>query len=583
MSDNTILTLNAILDETKQVRAPEMTSDAYFEFFAAEQALMHYQLSPGDIDDGLVGQSTKPEKDHTDGGIDGAYLIVGGHPIKNQSEAQALRAKHKQSVDFDIVIIQATVEQKIELPRLLRFENTAKSIFDKNKDPNSFAEPYNTPLMNFARCFRDAYSALLSKSPKISLKYYYVSKGDNTKASVLVRNKASEIEGFIGGLLPGCACKVEVIGAQSLLEWYRRPRKSEHDMPCLDAINDGKGGHIALVKITDFYKMISNEKGELLDYLFESNVRDYQGAGVTVNKQIRDTLASAPSAEDFWWLNNGVTMIASKVTGDSKQLTVHDPRIVNGLQTSQVIYDYFKDFRLELLPADPRHILVRIIKSGEAQTQDKIIKATNNQTKIPIAYLWATDDTQRNIETVFKMRGMHYDRRKNSWRSVDGMALNNVVSIEQLAQSIGAIFLREPNVARARPSDYFRTAASYRRVFSPEGRSFDAYVVGARLHKAVRAYLKEKEPEWQHRNNLLFYVLMTVVSLHLKVSHPQAVSIAKIDVDKIPQARFDEALAMVRPIYKSCGEDDNAAKGDKIIERLDQKLRDTFVSPKKAK
>lgn len=581
MSDNDILTLNTILEETKAERASGMADDAYFEFFAAEQALVNYQLSPGDIEDGIVGDSSKQQKDHSDGGFDGAYLFVGGHPIKTEAEAQALKSKYRQSVDIDIIIIQATVEQQFVLPRLLRFENTAKCIFNKEIPTNSFAEQYNSALMNFAKCFRAAYLALLTRAPKISLKYYYISKGDDTKVSLLVGNKGKEIEGFITGLIPGSACKVEFVGTKSLIGWHHRPRKTNHELQCLVAMTDEKGGYVGLARATEFYKMISNEKGELLDYLFDSNVRDFQG-GVTVNKQIRETLAAGSGDGEFWWLNNGITMIASKVTLDSRKLYVDEARIVNGLQTSQVIFDHFNGLNAEQRQADDRHVLVRVIRSKDASMQDKIIKATNSQTKIPVANLWATDETQRNIETVFRGRGMHYDRRKNSWRSVDGLSLDNVVSIEQLAQSIGAIFLREPNAARGRPSDYFRTAAAYRRVFS-DTRSYEGYLVGAKLHKAVKAYLIEKEPQREDRNNLLFYVLLTVACLHLQVSHPQASSIAKINVDQIPMARFDEALAMTRKIYNDCGGDDNAAKGDKIIQKLDIKLRAKFSSRGKVK
>ena len=46
--------------------------------------------------------------------------------------------------------------------------------------------------------------------------------------------------------------------------------------------------------------------------IFESNVRDYQGNN-SVNSSIAETLSS-DSKEDFWWLNNGVTILASEVT-----------------------------------------------------------------------------------------------------------------------------------------------------------------------------------------------------------------------------------------------------------------------------
>lgn len=99
-------------------------------------------------------------------------------------------------------------------------------------------------------------------------------------------------------------------------------------------------GYIGLVRLVDFYNFIA-DKGRLRQRLFEANVRDYQGTkGANVDMQ--QTLRSK-SEEDFWWLNNGVTIIASKATEAARILAIESPYIVNGLQTSNEIYRYFSE------------------------------------------------------------------------------------------------------------------------------------------------------------------------------------------------------------------------------------------------
>jgi hypothetical protein len=49
--------------------------------------------------------------------------------------------------------------------------------------------------------------------------------------------------------------------------------------------------------LSDFYQFIT-DGGEMLDHLFDFNVRDYQG-DVEVNKGIRDALTGQPTVEDF--------------------------------------------------------------------------------------------------------------------------------------------------------------------------------------------------------------------------------------------------------------------------------------------
>ncbi|WP_166506616.1 AIPR family protein [Sodalis glossinidius] len=102
-------------------------------------------------------------------------------------------------------------------------------------------------------------------------------------------------------------------------------------------ISISAGSYICLASLTKYYDFIC-DNGALIKSIFESNVRDYQGS-VTVNTVIRMTLQNENS-DDFWYLNNGVTIITPKAISAGKKLTIKDPQIVNGLQTSHEIYRF---------------------------------------------------------------------------------------------------------------------------------------------------------------------------------------------------------------------------------------------------
>src|SRR5690606_4876942 len=102
---------------------------------------------------------------------------------------------------------------------------------------------------------------------------------------------------------------------------------------------------------------------------FDSNIRDYQGS-VEVNTGIKETLMASSPAEDFWWLNNGITITASDATFASKKLQIEEPQIVNGLQTSFEIYNYFKINKVE---QDTRNVLVRVVKTKDEKSRLKVI------------------------------------------------------------------------------------------------------------------------------------------------------------------------------------------------------------------
>ncbi len=206
-------------------------------------------------------------------------------------------------------------------------------------------------------------------------------------------------------LFSGCEFSCKFFGATELLLQTRKLPTKSLDLHLLEnamsTTFENSQGYLCLVSLEKYYQFIRNdEDGSIRKYIFEANIRDYQGK-VEVNEGILKSLTSA-SLEDFWWLNNGITIIASKGTIVGKTITLDDPQIVNGLQTSTEIYNYFtSNPRI----TDDRSILVRIIVTGDSTSRDKIIKATNSQTSMPPASLRATDKIQHDIEDFFISKG----------------------------------------------------------------------------------------------------------------------------------------------------------------------------------
>ena len=88
--------------------------------------------------------------------------------------------------------------------------------------------------------------------------------------------------------------------------------------------------------MNEYFRFVTDSDGSLRRYLFESNVRDYMGTNY-VNSSIESTLARGRSAadEDFWWLNNGVTVIASQATVVGKELHLENVQGFDGFDGSR--------------------------------------------------------------------------------------------------------------------------------------------------------------------------------------------------------------------------------------------------------
>jgi hypothetical protein len=319
--------------------------------------------------------------------------------------------------------------------------------------------------------------------------------------------------------------------------------------------------------LKDFWKFITDDTGKLRRNIFESNVRDYQGTNA-VNDDIQETLKNGGS-EDFWWLNNGVTVLASLPgTLSGKTLTLEDPQIVNGLQTSTEIFKFFAANHKD----DERTILVRVIAADTADSQDKIIKATNSQTSIPPASLHATEKVHRDIEQFLKSFGLFYDRRKNFYKN-EGKGIDKIISIPFLAQAVMAVALKRPDTARARPSSLLKDDENYKMVFS-EDHALQLYAVCALIMKRVDAHLRLERVGLNRKDqtNLRFYVAMLVAFKLAEGKDLTPAAIAGIPTEKLTDTELDEALAQASKVYAELGSSDQAAKGPDLVKRLKPKV-----------
>jgi len=386
------------------------------------------------------------------------YIFVNGNLIEDDTDISNLG----REIKIELFITQSKMEAGFGEDAIRKFDTTFKDLFDLSKNLADFTTVYNEDLLRLATIFRDAYTQYAARLPSLFVNYQYVTIGDDIHPNV--RRLVAHLKTTVIRLFSSATFSFDFINVANLLALTRQLPTTTFNLRLSESpISSGEENFICLVNLSEFYDFISEQDGRLLRRIFEANVRDYQG-NVQVNRGIRDTLSN-PAGEDFWWLNNGVTIIASHVSLSGKVLNIMNPLIVNGLQTSYEIHSYFS---ADPTPHDDSNILVRVIgvahTANEEQTRNRIIKATNSQTAIQVASLRATDNIQRDIEDYLRSEGLYYDRRKNYYKN-EGRPIAKIISITYLAQSVIAILLKRPNDARARPSSLLKEDANYNSIF----------------------------------------------------------------------------------------------------------------------
>ncbi len=560
LSNDQVL-LNSLLQQRRETVASEESESDFFELFVAGEILKDYDLSYEEIESGAVGRGN-------DGGIDSIYCFVNGEVITDDTDPDDF----KRDITVRLIIIQSKIHAGFSEEIIHKFIATSQDILNLSCDLDGLEGVYNNSLLRVARNFRRVYTALISRHPKLNITYYAATKG--TEVHPNTERKVDALKQVVATLFSPCQFSFEFLDARKLLDLAQQSPKTSLKLQLAEnPISAANEAFLCLVRLKDFYSFITDSAGTLRRNIFEANVRDYQGSA-EVNAAIKATLDQHTAPEDFWWLNNGITIVASRTNHASKALTIEDAQIVNGLQTSTEVYEYFRDHPDV---ADDRNILVRVIAPDDDTSRDKIIRATNSQTSIPVASLRATDKIQRDIEEYFASKGFYYDRRKSYYKNA-GRPKDKIISIPYLAQAVMAIILQEPNNSRARPSSLLKEERDYNRVFDVDY-PLEAFFRCAAFMKRIDDFMRSSSAGFaaEERSNVKFHLAMfasamAVGKVRLKAADLQDDALEGVELDVLLAS-----LTSVWSVFEALKEEqgvpsDRIAKGPAFVDALKRRI-----------
>lgn len=188
------------------------------------------------------------------------------------------------------------------------------------------------------------------------------------------------------------------------------------------------------------------EKDQVNWDIFHENLRRYLGQSNSVNDEIFKTaISDAPFK--FWYLNNGIAIVCTRyeyVPGRTNpKISLIDPQIVNGCQTSNVLFEVSKEHPQKLSQIE---VLVRIYATVDEVIGRQIALATNTQSRIVSRDLKANDPIQFKIEAALAQHGLEYVRKRER-----GLAKpsDNKVEPLRVGQVVMAGIMGEPHRANS--------------------------------------------------------------------------------------------------------------------------------------
>ncbi|MBF0235509.1 MAG: AIPR family protein [Desulfamplus sp.] len=208
-------------------------------------------------------------------------------------------------------------------------------------------------------------------------------------------------------------------------------------------------------------KVLVSEIAELFnrhhDMLLQRNIRRYLGLHENrVNTAIHSTLANADRRENFYFFNNGITMICKNfrhnaLQGENFQLKLENMQIINGGQTCKTIQQTLNNPNL-FSDYQNTYVMVRVYELSEDDQSfvTDITYATNSQNPVDLRDLHSNDDLQKQLEIGITDLGYSYKRQREQGAIGSGTITSSIV-----AEAVLAIWREKPHQAKFRRKEHF--------------------------------------------------------------------------------------------------------------------------------
>jgi hypothetical protein len=263
---------------------------------------------------------------------------------------------------------------------------------------------------------------------------------------------------------------------QTLKQTYESYLISQEKAPSTVSIEIIDGGHEGAILVNDgkIRARVFSVSGKtlanlLLTYrtsIFQRNVRYFiRGRGKqSVNLQIQATASDPSDSKNFWYYNNGVTIVCSHFDiPPNKQVAIlNRMQVINGAQTTYSLLEAYNKGELK----DDTKVLVRLIESTDDAFIDSVTLYTNSQNPVNVRDLASLQTDQVKIQNVLKLSGYFYERKRGEFEArylTDAIRVkefgsdwkNKVIPNERASQAYLAMFLDEPAQAKTRKRRIF--------------------------------------------------------------------------------------------------------------------------------
>ena len=384
-----------------------------------------------------------------DAGLDGVAIKVNGFFIKSQEEIDEFLKTG--SIDIEFIFIQSKNKKNFESECISSFINGVRAFFD-----NESQYPFNDNVL-FWRNLKDYLyeeDVILQWKGSPMVRCYYVTLGDlrpHIEHEDLIRQFKKDMMDICDNvpfIFQGAKEFKDVID--------QNQNKLKASLPFLDTMSlpgtaDVGNSCVVLCNAMDYVMLLNTNDGIIRKTLFNDNVRDFQGDN-TVNTEIYNTISESP--ERFVLFNNGITIVCSSFAQKNRELEIEDPQIVNGCQTSYILFNAFK----KNCSLDNITVIVKVISTNNGDLSNDIVRGTNRQNIVMEEAFEGTKPFHKNFEMFVNdfvadfSEKIYYERRAKQYYGNPNIKQYQIFNLKILTQYSVAALLQKPYKAHLHES-----------------------------------------------------------------------------------------------------------------------------------
>ncbi|MGP5642587.1 AIPR family protein [Corynebacterium variabile] len=445
-------------------------SDAeLFELFTASVYLSRYIEGQAQlIEQCVIGGGE-------DGGIDIAAVIVNGSIVTSVDSVEEEIAERNDNT-VKVVFIQTKTSESFDSKLISKFLFGVKQVgaHAVNFDDGSLPE-LDGGLVEVVNILDFIVERLGSEftTTKIPCELYYVTTskndGQDARNQAQVINALAEIE-ELGVYEEGIVLRtqgnkefdhkqLESKGPQNIQFLFEKKQS-------IPSVEDIEQAYIGIIQARELLNLLADEEG-IRPGIFDDNVRLYQGDGNVVNRKIYSTLASV-DRRMFPFLNNGLTIIARKLSNVGDKFTASGYQVVNGGQTSNQIVRWALSLGSQFEHSAEEYnstweemlsavwVPLKLISTNSPEVLSEVTVATNLQTSIAATDIQSSSRAAKVVEEYFENSGddgLRYARQSGGDIGRTSFPRLRIVSTPDLNRDVASCIFGESSRAIGSPNE----------------------------------------------------------------------------------------------------------------------------------